>query len=84
MGLYLHTNHNSHHICIVLKLHAIFIFFSRSVSQSIHLAALEAGQTAALAVDVVAEGAVVAVAALLAVHAVRPGGTRVGADAALK
>ena len=54
------------------------------MSQSIHLAALEAGQAAALAVDVVAEGAVVAVAALLAVHAVRPGGTRVGADAALK
>ena len=54
------------------------------MSPSIHLAALEAGETAALAVDVVAEGAVVAVATLLAVHPVRPRRTRVGAHAALK
>ena len=49
-----------------------------------HLAAFEPREAPALAVDVVAEGAVVAVAPLLAVHPVRPRRARVRAHAALK
>ena len=52
--------------------------------QPAHLGALEAREAPALAVDVVAEGAVVAVAPLLAVHPVRPRRARVRAHAALK
>ena len=48
-----------------------------------HLGPLEAGEAVTLARHVVAHGAVVAVAAPLAVHVIGPGGAGVGAHLAL-
>ena len=49
-----------------------------------YLVSLESGQTPALPADVIAEGAVVAVAAVLAAQAERPGRAGVGAHLTLK